>query len=321
MIELKVAAQIFFHRAAARCSAKTDKSDGGSVGLSVGRLLHSFVTGVLRVEAGEAGAGVARSRRLTEGESGDKNGISGGGRGRPRSNSSQHTAGLLSTRAGDTADGGFNFSSVRRSVLDGVLGRVATSQAADLRRKAFDQLLSEGNSAPFLALLGVSLASGSGIITKEDEVDQICWEIKQAVGKTRLVVTNSDSAATQQNHTWSLQDFELGPPIAKGCAAVIYSARCRRGHDVSEDTAGAEFPLAIKMMFNYDAESNAATILRAMQRETVPASPGSVAVAGELGGELVHLDRHPNIVQMEAVFADQVSGLPPVSIYSVSFVI
>ena len=67
------------------------------------------------------------------------------------------------------------------------------------------------------------------------------------------------------------------------------------------------------MMFNYDAESNAATILRAMQRETVPASPGSVAVAGELGGELVHLDRHPNIVQMEAVFADQVSGLPPVS--------
>ena len=112
MIELKVAAQIFFHRAAARCSAKRDKkSDGGSVGLSVGRLLHSFVTGVLRVEAGEAGAGVARSRRLTEGESGDKNGISGGGRGRPRSNSSQHTAGLLSTRAGDTADGGFNFSS------------------------------------------------------------------------------------------------------------------------------------------------------------------------------------------------------------------
>ena len=72
MIELKVAAQIFFHRAAARCSAKTDKSDGGSVGLSVGRLLHSLVTGVLRVEAGEAGAGVARSRRLTEGESGDK---------------------------------------------------------------------------------------------------------------------------------------------------------------------------------------------------------------------------------------------------------
>lgn len=31
------------------------------------------------------------------------------------------------------------------------------------------------------------------------------------------------------------------------------------------------YPFALKMMFNYDAESNAMAILRAMQRETVPA--------------------------------------------------
>jgi hypothetical protein len=31
------------------------------------------------------------------------------------------------------------------------------------------------------------------------------------------------------------------------------------------------FPMAVKMMFNYDAESNATSILRAMYRETVPA--------------------------------------------------
>lgn len=31
------------------------------------------------------------------------------------------------------------------------------------------------------------------------------------------------------------------------------------------------YPLAVKMMFNYDAESNAMSILRAMHRETVPA--------------------------------------------------
>jgi len=30
------------------------------------------------------------------------------------------------------------------------------------------------------------------------------------------------------------------------------------------------YPLAVKMMFNYDAESNAMSILRAMSRETVP---------------------------------------------------
>ena len=37
------------------------------------------------------------------------------------------------------------------------------------------------------------------------------------------------------------------------------------------------------MMFNYDAESNAATILRAMQRETVPAR--SVRLAGTSVGQ------------------------------------
>lgn len=32
-----------------------------------------------------------------------------------------------------------------------------------------------------------------------------------------------------------------------------------------------EFPLAVKMMFNYEAESNAPAILRAMCKEIVPA--------------------------------------------------
>ena len=35
-----------------------------------------------------------------------------------------------------------------------------------------------GNSAPFLALVGVSLASGSGLITKEDELECVCREVR-----------------------------------------------------------------------------------------------------------------------------------------------
>ena len=177
-------------------------------------------------------------------------------------------------------------------------------QAGDLRRKAFDQLLCEGNSAPFLALLGVSLASGSGIITKELEVEQICWEIRRAVSNTGLV-RSQELTSVSEDHDWSLEDFRLGGPIAKGCAAVIYSARC-----ASDDDDSDQFPLAIKMMFNYDAESNAATILRAMQRETVPAR--SVSLAGTSVGQedVTRLAPHPNIVQMAAVFADQVPHIP-----------
>lgn len=47
-----------------------------------------------------------------------------------------------------------------------------------------------------------------------------------------------------------------------------------QGMKTEEETEGVEtqeFPLAIKMMFNYEAESNAPAILRAMCKETLPA--------------------------------------------------
>ena len=72
------------------------------------------------------------------------------------------------------------------------------------------QLTSQGNSAPFLALVGVSLASGSGIITKEDEIESVCYEIRQAVGKTRLLQPGETDTDSSKEHQWSLQDFELG---------------------------------------------------------------------------------------------------------------
>ena len=65
-----------------------------------------------------------------------------------------------------------------------------------------------------------------------------------------------------------------GKPLAKGCSAVVYAAKLQQTPEdaVGGDRARAgqrpeeEFPFAIKMMFNYHAESNAFTILRAMQR-------------------------------------------------------
>lgn len=37
------------------------------------------------------------------------------------------------------------------------------------------------------------------------------------------------------------------------------------------DATMEEYPLALKMMFNYDIQSNAMAILKAMYKETVPA--------------------------------------------------
>ena len=111
----------------------------------------------------------------------------------------------------------------------------------------------------FLLSLQCISASGTGIITKEDEIESVVSEIRRAVSRTGLVaedVARSDLT----NHQWSLQDFQLGPPLAQGCSAVVIAARAKSSEE-KEDT----FPLAIKMMFNYHAESNALTILRAMQ--------------------------------------------------------
>jgi PTEN induced putative kinase 1 len=65
----------------------------------------------------------------------------------------------------------------RRLFVDNVLRRVTNSLSADLRRRATKRLLF-GDSAPFFALVGVSLASGTGILTKDDELEGVCWEIR-----------------------------------------------------------------------------------------------------------------------------------------------
>ena len=294
----KVAAQLNLKRAVARTCVNTERQDGG-VGETVARFLHRLVSGAVvrrqgtvetveasRVQVRNLENDVVETREIC-----DK---------RRRRNSAVVINHSLNNN-NVVVSGRFNLSTVRRTVLDGVLRRVTHTQASELRRRALDQLSLAGDSQPFLALLGVSLASGSGIISKEDEIENICGEIRRAVGNTRLV---SDDVITDHDHHCSLQDFDLGQPIAKGCAAVVYSARSRRDQG-SSDTG--QYPLAIKMMFNYDAESNATSIYRAMQRETVPARHVSLGETCDLTRDMIRLKPHPNIVHMLTVFADQVS--------------
>lgn len=120
----------------------------------------------------------------------------------------------------------------------------------------------------------------------------------------------------------TLTDFVIGPAIAKGCSAVVYATRFKESNEDknelsidSKATNVATFPLALKMMFNYDAESNALSILRAMYRETVPArkhlSNEELAVWEiKMAERKAELPPHPNIVAMYYAFADAVPALP-----------
>ncbi|VDI72642.1 PTEN induced putative kinase 1 [Mytilus galloprovincialis] len=76
----------------------------------------------------------------------------------------------------------------------------------------------------------------------------------------------------------------------------------------TEDTTSIKYNLAIKMMFNYEVESKADSIMKAMEKETVPAR----VPIYQLGDSwyfrnrvrLKSLPQHPNIVDMIGAFVD-----------------
>ncbi|KAJ1524531.1 hypothetical protein ONE63_011023 [Megalurothrips usitatus] len=209
----------------------------------------------------------------------------------------------------------------RRLFIDNVIKRVSNSAAAEFRRRAAKRLL-YGNSAPFLAFVGVNLASGTSIITEEDELEAACWGIRETVSAMEWTFIEKDyeihHISSRLSEPFSLEKFEFGKAIAKGCNGVVYTAQLK-----SDSSEGAEnhaeregsFPLAVKMMFNYDAESNAMSILRAMHRETVPAMSYSSNEELNVWEESIRqrcrtLPPHPNIVRIYNAFTDSVQALP-----------
>ncbi|KAK2584169.1 hypothetical protein KPH14_006599 [Odynerus spinipes] len=233
-----------------------------------------------------------------------------------------------SSTNGATAGRHFGFlgSHARRLFVDNILKRVTSRLAADLRKRAARRLVF-GDSAPFFALVGTSLASGSGILTKDDELEGVCWEIREAMSKLQWNMPqndkNYDVTKTDEKGV-SLQDFEIGPIIAKGCSAAVYAAKFKKTIHIENITQADIhrrngdihlFPLALKMMFNYDAESNATTILRAMYRETIPArnrhnNEELAEWEQRMAENMCTLPPHPNVVVMYYVFTDRVPALP-----------
>lgn len=170
------------------------------------------------------------------------------------------------------------------------------------------------NRIPFFAFVGVSLASGSvAIITKEDELEGMCWEIRETVCKMHQ---SREDIPTSVKRI-SLEDLEIGPNIGKGCSAVVYAAAWRTSPDELARSLHRlksidDYPLALKMMFNYDIQSNALMIHRAMNRETLPARATSLDDIVPLSGQSASnfkLPMHANIVTMYNAFCDQIPDL------------
>lgn len=273
--------------------------------------------------------------------------------------------------------------------------------------------------------MGCSLASGAGVLTKEDELEGVCWEIREAVSSYQSKLENR--ILDRKLDDLRLENLDIGPPIAKGCNAVVYAAAFKpptadkvssplassssmlqdadtssidasltslsrfaqnfggsvdnlqhissprtsfdatkprsflknhqpitsrlesepslelstrrqvrfnenvetrtrsrmssaseeysESHETSPDDASIyHYPWALKMMFNYDIQSNAMAILRAMYKETVPARSRLDRSDAEnweksIMDQTVALPSHPNIVMMPGYFCDQIPNL------------
>jgi len=200
-----------------------------------------------------------------------------------------------------------NFRNAARNLfVNSVLKRVTSNHAKNLRRKTAQEFLT-GNSAPFLALVGVSLASGSGILTKEDEIECVCKEVRNAARKVTKLDNEKNLVENFGNQHWSLNDFNIGPVISKGCSAVVYAAKCLKNgfESMGNSTEANDHPLAMKMMFNFHAESNAHAILKSMQKETIVAQN----VVDLPKSSNVKITPHPNIVKMYTAFSDYIPAL------------
>lgn len=96
----------------------------------------------------------------------------------PRSVHTQALNPIVVNRSSPPSSGWQNrWNLARRAFVDSLLNRVTNSLSADLRRHTARQLM-YGNSRPFFALVGMSLASGNGMLTSDNQLEGVCWEIR-----------------------------------------------------------------------------------------------------------------------------------------------
>lgn len=191
-------------------------------------------------------------------------------------------------------------NNARKLFVNSLLNRVTNSLSSDLRRRTLHQLLYKDNSRPFLTFVGVSLASGTGMLTKEDEMEGVCWEIRHAVNNMFEKLIQVETLPDVEDV--KVEDIKIGKFIAKGTNAVVYEAVFR------------DVEYALKMMFNYSAASNSHAILKAMSKELIPLRKPLRLNEDMLMNDIEYLPPHPNIVVMHFAFTDFIPSIPDSSL-------
>ncbi|XP_040910569.1 serine/threonine-protein kinase PINK1, mitochondrial [Toxotes jaculatrix] len=211
-------------------------------------------------------------------------------------------------------------------------GLAAQLQSAGFRRRFTGA--SPRNRAVFLAF-----GLGVGLIEQQLEDDRksaaTCQEIQAVFRKKRF-----QSPLKPFTAGYKLEDYIIGNQIGKGSNAAVYEAaaqfappkerdsKCtlvqlREDEEEGEKTRSLtccslrNFPLAIKMMWNFGAGSSSEAILKSMSQELVPAGPlalkeekKQITVDGQFGVLPKKLSAHPNVIRVHRAFTADVPLLP-----------
>ncbi|XP_023117217.2 serine/threonine-protein kinase PINK1, mitochondrial [Amphiprion ocellaris] len=211
-------------------------------------------------------------------------------------------------------------------------GLAAQLQSAGFRRRFTGS--SPRNRAVFLAF-----GLGVGLIEQQLEDDRksaaTCEEIQAVFRKKRF-----QAPLKPFTSGYKLEDYIIGNQIGKGSNAAVYEAAAQfapskesdrkcslvqmREDEEESHTARSltccslrNFPLAIKMMWNFGAGSSSEAILKSMSQELVPAGPlalkqdkEQISLDGHFGVLPKRVSAHPNVIRVYRAFTADVPLLP-----------
>ncbi|XP_029911723.1 serine/threonine-protein kinase PINK1, mitochondrial [Myripristis murdjan] len=211
-------------------------------------------------------------------------------------------------------------------------GLAAQLQSAGFRRRF-------GAGSPRNRAVFLAFGLGVGLIEQQLEDDRrsaaTCQEIQAVFRKKKF-----QSPLRPFTSGYKLEDYVIGKQIGKGSNAAVYEAaapfafpkesgsRCSLVELKEDEDEGQtarslsccslrNFPLAVKMMWNFGTGSSSEAILRSMSQELVPAGPlalnkerEQITLDGHFGVLPKRVSAHPNVIRVYRAFTADVPLLP-----------
>ncbi|XP_035231010.1 uncharacterized protein LOC118202900 [Stegodyphus dumicola] len=118
-----------------------------------------------------------------------------------------------------------NFFSYRPGFIQKVTARwVPNSLVGALSKESRKRIL-QGGSGPMVCFVGFALAKKPSLLTNEEELEGVSYEIRNAFSKvpTRMA-GESILQVYESKKQFTLADLKIGEMIAKGCNAAVYDA-------------------------------------------------------------------------------------------------